>query len=366
MDFAFSEDQLAIRDLAKKILRGLAPVESLRAVEEEGDGFHRTAWEGLAKGGLLGIAFPEEVGGGGLGFTELCLLIEQIGDSVCPVPVLPTIVMAGLPIARFGAPSRRKSLLEPVARGDSVLTAALGDSAEPIAAQKDENGWLLTGTAECVPALHLAGRVLVPARVSDGGVTVFIVDPRAPGARVERQLATNDEVLGRLTLDGVRAGIEDVLGDPERGDEIVDFARSRAYLAQCALELGLARRALILTAKYASERHQFGRPIGTFQAVAQRLGDAYIDVETIRLTLFRAAWLIDQGRDATEEIAVAKLVASEAGHRVVCAAQHVHGGIGFDRDYPLYRYFLASKRNEFSLGAASAHVARLGRMISER
>jgi alkylation response protein AidB-like acyl-CoA dehydrogenase len=138
----------------------------------------------------------------------------------------------------------------------------------------------------------------------------------------------------------------------------------RIHLAQCALALGIARRALILTAKYATERHQFGRPIGTFQAVAQRAGDAYVDVESIRLTLFRAVWLLDHGRDAAHEIAVAKIVAAEAGHRVVCAAQHIHGGIGFDRDYPLYRYFLASKQNEFSFGAASAHTARLGRMIA--
>jgi len=352
VDFAFSDDQLAIADLAKKIFRGLAPPESLRAVERDGSGIHRAAWDGLAKGGLLGLSFPVDVGGGGFGFVELCLLLEQVGDAVCPVPVLPTLVMAGLPIARFGTPSQRHRLLEPVVRGESVLSAALAESAEPVTARKDGDGWLLTGSVDCVPALPLASRVLVPARTPDGAVAVFIVDPNGSGAHVERQIGTNDEVLGRLTLEGVRAGADDVLGEPEKGGDIFDFALDRARLAQVALELGIARRALILTAKYASERHQFGRPIGTFQAIAQRLCDAYVDVETIRLTLFRAAWLVDQGRDAREEIAVAKLVAAEAGHRVVCAAQHVHGGIGFDRDYPLHRYFLASKRNEFSLGPA--------------
>jgi alkylation response protein AidB-like acyl-CoA dehydrogenase len=166
-------------------------------------------------------------------------------------------------------------------------------------------------------------------------------------------------------LNAVRVRAADVLGDPLKGAEIVEYALDRTQLGQCALELGIARRALILTAKYATERHQFGRPIGTFQAVAQRAGDAYIDVETIRLTLFRAAWLLDAGRDARAEIAVAKMIAAEAGHRVVCAAQHIHAGIGFDRDYPLYRYFLASKQNEFAYGSASYHRARLGRMIVE-
>jgi alkylation response protein AidB-like acyl-CoA dehydrogenase len=364
MDFGFSEEQLALQDLAKKIFRGLATVESLAEVEAEGEGIHRVVWEGLGKAQMLGLALPEDVGGGGLGMIELCLLVEQAGDSVCPVPLLPTLTMAALPIAKFGTPSQRQALLPPVVRGESVLTAALVESADPVLATRDGDGWVLSGTKECVPALHLATCVLVPARTGPNTVGVFLVDPKASGVTIARQVGTNGEQLGHLELASVRVSSGAVLGDPAEGAAIVDFALERTYVGQCALELGIARHALILTAKYTTERHQFGRPIATFQAVAQRAGDAYIDVETIRLTLFRAAWLLDQGRDARHEIAVAKLVAAEAGHRVVCAAQHLHGGIGFDRDYPLYRYFLASKQNEFTLGSAAFHVARLGRMIA--
>ncbi len=364
MDFGFSEEQLVVADLAKKIFRGLAPPESLAAVDAAGEGIHRTVWDGLAKAQMLGLAFPEDVGGGALGMIELCLLLEQVGDSACPVPVLPTLVMAGLPIARFGTLAQRKTLLEPVLRGESILTFALVPSADPVQARPDGDDWVLHGVTDCVPALPLASHVLVPARTGEGAVGVFVVDARASGASSVRQIGTSGESLGRLSLDGVRVARTDVLGDPMKGADVVRFALARTHVGQCALELGITRRALILTAKYATERHQFGRPIGTFQAVTQRLGDAYIDVETIRLTVFRAAWLLDQGRDAEHEIAVAKIVAGEAGHRVVCAAQHVHGGIGFDRDYPLYRYFLASKQNEFFLGSASAHAARLGRLIA--
>jgi alkylation response protein AidB-like acyl-CoA dehydrogenase len=364
MDFGFSEDQLALQDLAKKIFRGLAPVESLAAVEASGEGIHRVAWDGLAKGGLLGLAIPEDVGGGGMGVVELCLLLEQAGDAVCPVPILPTLVMAALPIARFGTPAQKAAWLGPVITGDAVLTAALVDSADPVTATSVPGGWVLAGARSCVPALPLAARVLVPARAASGALGVFVVDTAAAGVTISRQVGTSGEVLGELQLAGVRVPDEQVLGAPDQGEEIVQWTLDRAHVGQCALELGIARRALILTAKYATDRHQFGRPIGTFQAVAQRAGDAYVDVETIRLTLWRAAWLLDQGRDARHEIAVAKMVASEAGHRVVCAAQHIHGGIGFDRDYPLYRYFLASKQNEFTLGPAAQHAARLGRMIA--
>jgi alkylation response protein AidB-like acyl-CoA dehydrogenase len=194
---------------------------------------------------------------------------------------------------------------------------------------------------------------------------MFVVDPKARGIQIEAQSGTNGEPLGRLVLENVPIAAGDVLGEGGKGQQILEWTLERTWLAQCALELGLARRALLLTANYARERQQFGRPIGTFQAVAQRAADAYVDVETIRLTVFRAAWLLDQGRDATRDVAIAKAVAAEAGHRVVCAAQHIHGGIGFDRDYPLYRYFLASKQNEFSLGSASQHLARLGKLLAQ-
>jgi alkylation response protein AidB-like acyl-CoA dehydrogenase len=364
MDFALNERQNAVQDLAKKVFRGLAPAESLAKVEQSGDGVHRTVWDALAKAQLLGVAFPEDVGGGGMGLVELCLLLEQAGDSACPVPLLPTVVMAGLPIARFGSPDQRARWLPRVLEGGTFLSAALVASADPVIAGREARGCTLSGVRECVPALELAERVLVPAHHADGSVAVFLVDPRAPGASIEAQRGTNGERLGRLSLADVRVAPEDVLGDSTSGQHILEWTLARTWLAQCALELGIARRALLLTANYARERQQFGRPIGTFQAVAQRAGDAYVDVETIRLTVFRAAWLLDQGFEAEREVAVAKAVAAEAGHRVVCAAQHIHGGIGFDRDYPLYRYFLASKQNEFSLGSASQHLSRLGKLLA--
>ncbi len=137
-----------------------------------------------------------------------------------------------------------------------------------------------------------------------------------------------------------------------------------ATVGLCALELGVAERALRTTATYTSSRQQFDRPIATFQAVAQRAADAYIDVEAIRLTLWKAAFRLDAGLPAAEAVSVAKLYAAEAGHRVVYAAQHLHGGMGFDTDYPLYRHYLWSKQIELTLGSASVHLARLGAAIA--
>jgi len=296
--------------------------------------------------------------------TELCLLLEQAGTHACPVPLLATLVMAALPIATWGTDAQKKELLVPMMRGSSILTAALVESASPVRAERRNGAWVLRGSSSFVPYLRSAARVLLPARTETGMTAVFVVDPSSTGAVIDDQIGTSGALLGALSLGDVVVSDENVLGDPSRGEEIVAFALERTYLAQCALELGLASGALELTAKYTATRQQFGRPIGTFQAVAQRAADAYIDVETIRLTLQRALFLVDGGHDAVAEIAVAKMIAGLAGHRVVCAAQHLHGGMGFDRDYPLHRYFLASKQNEFSFGSASFHEARLGRLIA--
>jgi len=366
MDFECSEGQLAVRELAKKILGELVTPEALARAEAQAQLFDREVWLALARAQLLGLGLPMDVAGSALGMVELCLLLEQAGEVACPLPLLSTLVLAALPIARFGSAAQRAELLEPVCRGERVLSAAFGSavSGDAIVARRAGSGWLLTGDETCVAALPLADRVLVAAR-SDAAqaLAVFVVDVTTPGVRIETQAAASGHVLGSLQLREVRVSDDHVIGDAQDGAAIVEWALDRAYLGQCAFELGLAQRALALTARYASARQQFGRPIGTFQAVAQRLADAHIDVETMRLTLWRAAWLTDQDRDARAEIAVAKIVASEAGQRVVCAAQHIHAGVGFDRSYPLHRYFLHSKQQELMLGGSAHHLARLGRML---
>jgi alkylation response protein AidB-like acyl-CoA dehydrogenase len=150
------------------------------------------------------------------------------------------------------------------------------------------------------------------------------------------------------------------LAEPRRSDPTVPAMHARALVGLCAIQLGVTERALRIAAAYTSEREQFGRPIGSFQAVQQRMAYAFIDVEAIRWTMWRAAWLLGQGTRASREAGIAKFWAGEAGARVAAIAQQVHGGIGIDTTYPLFRYFLWAKHNELTLGSASAQLARLG------
>jgi alkylation response protein AidB-like acyl-CoA dehydrogenase len=149
------------------------------------------------------------------------------------------------------------------------------------------------------------------------------------------------------------------------GSDIVAALYTRALAGLCAIQIGITERALKLAASYTTEREQFGRPIGSFQAVQQRLADAFIDVEAIRWTTWHAVWLIAEGRPAQREAAIAKFWAAEAGARVVASAQQVHGGMGIDVTYPLSRYFLWAKQIELSLGSASQQLARLGATYPE-
>jgi 3-oxocholest-4-en-26-oyl-CoA dehydrogenase beta subunit len=225
------------------------------------------------------------------------------------------------------------------------------------------DGWCLDGTAFAVPQAHLAAALLVPARCDDG-VVVAIVDPRAAGVRLERAVTTDRQVHPHLHLDGYGLDAADVLAGPERGAEAVTWMLERALVGLCAIQLGVTEEAVRTTAAYLNQRHQFGRPLSTFQGTMLKAADAYIDTEAIRVTLWQAAWRLDTGRSSAEAVAAAKWWASDAGQRVVHATQHLHGGMGADIEYPIHRYFLWGKQIELMLEAPSAQLARLGDLIA--
>ena len=212
-------------------------------------------------------------------------------------------------------------------------------------------------------AAPLAALLLVPAATADGAA-VFLVAPGDAGVTVERQQVTGGGSAGRVTLRGARLGDDRVLGSPAAGPGITEWLVAHGTVGLCALQLGVVERALELTSAYARDRVQFGRPIGSFQAVTQRLADAYIDVEAVRLTMWQAAWQLAAGLPGGTEVATAKFWAADAGHRVAHTAVHVHGGVGIDMDYPLHRYFTAAKRAEFALGGATSQLRRIGAALA--
>ena len=366
MDFAFSEEQDALRSLAREILTGEVTPELLKEVEAGPHFHHPGLWSALAEANLLGLAVPEELSGMGFGLLEVCVLLEEIGRGVAPVPALPTLVLGGLAIERCGTEAQKKAWLEPMAAGDAILTAALSEprSEDPTSpqteARREGGDWILEGVKQRVPAAALARRILTPARTGEG-VGIFLVDPEAEGVSLTSQRLTNREPVYELELSGVRVPEEDLLGgDVAAGARALGWLRDCALVGACAIQLGVSSRALEITTDYAKEREQFGAPIGSFPAVQQRAADCFVDLEAMRATLWHAAWKLHRGQEAPREAMVAKCWAAEAGARIASSAQHLHGGIGVDFDYPIHRYFIWSKSLELVFGGASPQLARLG------
>jgi acyl-CoA dehydrogenase len=369
MDFSLNEEQQDLQGLVEKILGAEVTLERLKEVEGSDTNFDRELWKKLADAGVLGIAVPEAQGGGGYGLLEAAIVLEQIGRTVAPVPYYATVVLGALPIARFGSDVQKSELLPAVASGEMILSAALAEAgADPLSpittAKQDGDGWVLDGVKDCVTAGPLADRVLVPASTGKG-VIVAIVDPKAKGVTREQQDTTNHHPEARLTLKGVKVSAEDVLGTEAQGAEILRWMVERATAALCAVAVGVCEEAVRMTAEYTKTREQFDRPIATFQAVGQRAADAYIDTEGIRLTAWQAIWRLSEDLPAAAEVAVAKFWASEGGQRGVHAAQHLHGGMGVDRDYPLHRYFLWGKVIELTLGSATPQLLKLGKILAD-
>lgn len=373
MDFTLTEEQEAIRDLTARILTDRLPPDRLREIESSDEWFADDVWAELAKAELLGIVLPEIDGGGGYGIVEACLVAEQIGRAVAPLPYLSAIVGGAMPLARFGGEEQRSRLLPSVVDGSATLAPALyepGDVVVPsqprTQANAEADGWRLHGTKAFVVGADRAAALLVPARTSESTSAVFLVDPRSRGVSLERQVAVTGEPQWTVHLDGVAVASAHVLGTADQGAEIVTWTTDRLVAATCATQTGVCEEALAITARYVSEREQFGTKLGTFQAVGHRIADAYIDTEAIRLTALQAAWRLGEGLDATEELMIAKFWSAEGAQRVVHAAQHLHGGIGVDLDYPIHRYFRWAKVLELSLGGAGPSLRRLGASIAAR
>jgi alkylation response protein AidB-like acyl-CoA dehydrogenase len=366
MEFEFSEEQSTVRELAAQILGAEATPERAKIYEAAGDPYDALVWSKLATAGLLAAAVPEAHGGMGYGFSELCVLLEEVGRRVAPVPVFESCVSVGLPLAAFGSSEQRQRWLPDLAAGRLVATAAIFDarSAEhPRAAtiaRRDRGGYVLDGAKRFVVAGAGAGLLLVPA-TCEGRASWFLVLPDDAGV----SLVANARLAGmeacELELADVFVGEERLLGGAEAdGAAIGAWLEPRLLAATAALQAGVSAGALALTSDYVRERHQFGVPIGSFQAVQHRCADCYIDLEAMRWTMWSAAWRIDAGRDAVEAARVAKFWSADGGSRIANASMHLHGGIGSDVDYPIHRYFLWSKALELRGGGAAPQLVALG------
>lgn len=362
MDFTTTEAAHDLGGLVDTIVDSVCTPEHQRHLDGLEQRFDRDLWGKLIDAGILTSASAPSVGGDGFGALEQIAILVALGHQLAAVPYLESVVLGAGALARFGSEALQQQWGAPAVGGAKILTAALlGDMGDgPVRAAAAGDGYRLTGARTQVGFGPVADAFLVPAE-TDGGTKVFLVAAGDPGVSVTALETTGLGSVGHLTLDGTEVGGDRVVG----GAEVVLWLDTLNSLGRSAFQLGVLERGLQLTAEYAREREQFDRPIGSFQAVAQRLADGYIDVKGLRLTLTQAGWRVSEDVPAEIDVASAAFWAADAGHRVAHTIVHVHGGVGVDTDHPVHRYFLAAKEAEFALGGATAQLRRIGRELAE-
>jgi len=362
MDFTTTEAAHDLGGLVDTIVDAVCTPEHQRELDGLEQRFDRQLWGKLTDADILSSASASALGGDGFGVLEQVAILVALGHQLAAVPYLDSVVLAAGALARFGTEELQQEWGAPAVSGEKILTVALhGEMGEgPVRAVRTGEGYRLTGTRTQVGFGPVADAFLVPAE-TDSGTAVFLVTANDPGVSVSALETTGLGSVGHLTLDGTQLEGTRTVG----GAEAVAWLETLATLGGSAFQLGVLERGLQMTAEYARTREQFDRPIGSFQAVGQRLADGYIDVKGLRLTLTQAAWRVSEDLPAEIDVASAAFWAADAGHRVAHTIVHVHGGVGVDTDHPVHRYFLAAKEAEFALGGATRQLCRIGRELAE-
>jgi alkylation response protein AidB-like acyl-CoA dehydrogenase len=371
MDFALSEEQEMLRKSARDFLSSECPKSVVREIEAGDEGYSPALWKKMAGLGWMGLALPEEYGGADLTLLDLAVLFEEFGRAAMPGPMFSTIAMGALPVLGWGTEEQKKKLLPKVAAGELMLTMAMSEpevneDARFVATQATSqgNGFTITGTKLFVHYASIADFILTVARTAgtpgdDEGITVFVVDAKAPGIVLTPLTTIASDKQFEVVFDKVSVSSGDILGTLNNGLPLVRAAASKAAALRCAEMVGGAQMELEMTAEHTKTRIQFERPLGTFQAVQHRLADMYIDINGARWITYQALWRLSEGLPADKEVAVAKAFANNACQRVAFSAQQLHGGIGVDTDYDLHFYFRRAKAFELTLGSTPFHLKAL-------
>lgn len=365
MDLGLSEEQEMLKNFARDFLEKEVPEKYVRDMEEDEKGYSPEVWSKMAEQGWQGLIIPEDLGGTGLGFLDLIVLLEEFGRALVPGPFIPT-TLAAIALLEAGNDEQKKQYLPRIASGEAIGTLAITEpsarwDAEGIQLQatKGANGYTLNGTKLFIPDAHVADLMVVAARTGgsgESGISLFVVDAKSPGISTEVLKTIASDKQCEVKFENVQVPAANLLGAEGQGWEPLQKVMLKATVMECAYLVGLAQMDFEISVNYAKERVQFGRPIGSFQAIQHKCADMVTDVDGARFIMYRAAWSVAEGEpDAALNVHMAKAWCSEATRRVVAHGQQIHGGIGFTKDYKIQLFFRRQKRSELMWGDADFH-----------
>jgi alkylation response protein AidB-like acyl-CoA dehydrogenase len=369
MDFLLSEMQKMLRSEARSFFEKECPSKLVREMEEDERGYPEDLWKKMVDSGWTALPFPDEYGGVGGDFLDLVVLIEEMGRACCPSPFISTVVLGGYILLELGSEKQKKELIPEIASGNAICTFALLETSDSYDFNKvacsavlEKDTYSIKGTKLFIPYAHIADYIFVVAKVNgakDGkNIGVFIVDTKTSGLKTTMLKAIDGGKLCEVELD-VKIPADCLVGDLNDVNDRLTNIMEKAAIAKSAEMVGGAQRVLELTIDYSKERKQFGRPIGSNQAIQHHCANMAIDVEASRLNTYHAAWLLNEGLPASKHVAVAKAWTSEAYRRVVVLGHQIHGAIGFTKEMDVELYVRRAKTAEIAFGDYDFHRDRL-------
>lgn len=377
MTFALTDEQQLLRGSAAQFVRDHSSLRRIRALRDSGDpdGFSRDLWRRMAELGWLGIIFPEEYGGLGLGYKDLIVVLEELGKGLMPEPWLSTVLLGGALVFRAGNAAQCEAVLPRVIRGELLLACAYQEPRSRYdvrhvtsRAERAGDGWRLHGEKILVADGHVADRLVISARTAGterdaGGITLFLLDRSTPGVRVTRQSTVDSRIAARVELDRAFARDDAVLGSIGGGGALLDDAIDRATVGLCAEMLGGMEAASTMTLEYLKTRTQFGVPIGSFQALKHRAAILFTEIELARSAVMAAAVALDEGDPrAAEVVSVAKARCSDAFLLAGNEGIQMHGGIGMTDEHDIGFFLKRARAAEITFGDAAFHRDRFARL----
>ncbi len=371
MDFSLTEEQVLLQKTACDFLAKSLSREAVKRVEESEAGYDLDLWKKMASLGWLGLPFPEEYGGSGGGLIDLTVLLEEMGYRTCPGPFFSTVVLGGLPLLAFGTEDQKRESLPAIVAGKRIMTFALTEKNGAwdaggirVRAVPFGEAWRINGAKRHVTDAHVADMFLCAVRTGKPaetrvGITVFLVDGETRGIRtMDMKTATGDR-QGEVRFYRVPVRREQIVGGLDAGAAVIRDTLEKAAVAKCAEMIGGARAVLDMALAYARERVQFGRPIGSFQAVQHHFAEMWTDIHGSRYLYRKAALEIDGGTPAAQAAAMAKARTGETYRRVTALGHQIFGAIGFTMEHEMHRYHRRALGGDVTFGGGAFHRDRV-------
>jgi alkylation response protein AidB-like acyl-CoA dehydrogenase len=376
MALVLTEEQELLRDTAREFVQSSSPVSELRKLRDSGDevGFSRDLWKQAAELGWAGILFPEELGGVGLGYAELGVILEEAGRTLMPHPLVSTVLLGGNAILLGGSEAQRKDVLPAVAEGERILALAYQETPRhaphrvATRAEATKDGFRLTGEKIFVLDGHVADQLVVVARTegapdASAGLTLFLVERGAAGLEVKRTLMVDSRNAANIRLQGVEVDRSAVVGELGQGADVLDRVLDRATIGISAEMLGSLQEAYDRTLEYLKTRQQFGVPIGSFQALKHRAAQLFCEIELSRSVTLDALRAVDADRADVPEIAsLVKARLSDTFKLVANEAIQMYGGIGMTDEEEIGFFLKRAGAAEQTFGDSAFHRDRYARL----